>query len=138
MLWKTSIGFHMGCLQGDNGPATCPLPEKGHYADLSDKFWKVYRLSDEIMIIADCFPGSSQKSRWLRFLTRAHGVLLRRLGKQRVIYLLRIPNAKNPEAEALWHSNINLVTGVSKTWLEESFRPMETQKVCLIGTREQR
>jgi hypothetical protein len=88
MLLKTTISYHFGCLQGPLGPASCPLPELGCYIDEHLYGWRIYRLSEEVVIIADCLAESSPKGWWASFIKRAHGVLLRRLGKVRVIYFL--------------------------------------------------
>ncbi|KAH8878581.1 hypothetical protein GQ53DRAFT_707067 [Thozetella sp. PMI_491] len=131
MLFKTAIGFHFGCLQGASGPATIPLPDVGCYTPKNDQDWKVFRLTEDIMILVDCLAESSPKGYWRRFIARAHGVLLRRLGKVRVIYLLRVqlPNQKGH----IWHSNINLVTGVTRCWLDDNFRLSQNQGSCKVA-----
>lgn len=129
MLCKTSVGFDMGCLQGQIGPASCPLPPLGHYAIDDNKRWKIYRISNDVMVLADCFSSISPKTSWARFIARAHGVLLRRLGKCRVIYLLR----EQSRGRTSWHSNINLVTGVSQEWLDSNFNLTRTEETCVVA-----
>jgi len=133
MLFKTTIGFHLGCLQGLRGPSSCPLPKLGCYVDVHQHGWKLYRVSDDIMLISDCLAQSSPKGWWAHIILRAHGVLLRRLGKIRVIYLLRVRDSDSTGRPTLWHSNINLVTGVNKQWLDEGFQPAASQEMCVIG-----
>jgi hypothetical protein len=133
MLFKTRVGFCFGCLQGPLGPARCPLPDVGCYIDECRKGWKIYRLSEDMMVLADCFAESSPKGYWGRFIAKTHGVLLRRLGKIRVIYFLRIKAPDNLSHISLWHSNINLVTGVTKHWLDNNFRLTGTQETCVVA-----
>jgi len=133
MLFKTTIGYHFGCLQGPLGPASCPLPELGCYIDEHLHGWRIYRLSERVVLIADCLAESSPKGWWARFIKRAHGVLLRRLGKVRVIYFLRTRATDDSENVSLWHSNINLVTGVTKKWLDEDFRVVAPQEMGVIA-----
>ncbi len=94
--------------------------------------WKLYRLSEDTMILADCLAESKPKDAWSRFLKHMHGMLLRRLGKKRVVYLVRQPQPCN-ELEQRWHSNVNLVTGVSTTWLDEKFNPGQTEHTCAVA-----
>lgn len=133
MLFKTSVGFHFGCLQGSLGPALMPLPDVGCYIDEQRYGWKIYRLSQDMMVLTDCFAESSPKGYWANFIKKAHGVLLRRLGKIRVIYLLRIKAPEDLVHLSLWHSNINLVTGITKSWLDNNFRRTDTQETCVIA-----
>ncbi|KAG8166894.1 hypothetical protein KVR01_002583 [Diaporthe batatas] len=133
MLFKTSISYHCGCLKGSLGPATVPLPDLGFYADGPSKDWKIYRVSEDVMILADCLDTSTPKNQWGRFISSAHGVLLRRLGKVRVIYLLRLKTSAETGCISLWHSNINLVTGVSKQWLLDEFDRSQPQGICVVA-----
>ena len=119
MLFKTAVGFHFGCLQGSLGAASCPVPEIGCYIDEPVCGWRIYRLSDDMMLLSDCLAESSPKGWWARFILKTHGVLLRQLGKVRVIYLLRTTDTGT---FSVWHSNINLVTGVTRRWLDEHFQ----------------
>ena len=134
MLFKTAVGYDLGCVRGRLGPSSLPLPATGTVIDGCTKGWKLYRLSDDIMLLADCLAESRPKDSWSRFLMHSHGVLLRRLGKKRVVYLVRSP-VRGIRDQARWHSNINLVTGVSEAWLHEEFKPGFTADKCtLAGT----
>ena len=84
------------------------------------------------MILVDCLAESKPKSRWLRLLKHMHGMLLRRLGKRRVVYLVR-QELESGKSEPRWHSNINLVTGVSVAWLDEAFRPERAEQICSVA-----
>ena len=84
------------------------------------------------MILADCLAESEPKDTWLRIMTYMHGILLRRLGKKRVVYLVRRLLDRNAE-EMEWHSNVNLVTGVSMDWLDEEFRPGTDGGYCIVA-----
>lgn len=94
--------------------------------------WKLCRLSEDIMILADCLAESKPKDAWSRLLKHMHGILLRRLGKKRVVYLVR-QSLESNEQEPHWHSNVNLVTGVSVTWLNEAFRPGQAEHTCAVA-----
>ena len=132
MLFKTAVGFHFGCLQGALGPTSCPLPDVGCYVDEAEYGWRIYRLSEDIMLLSDCHKESSTKSWWRRVITKTHGILLRQLGKVRVIYLLQTRGAELGRAST-WHSNINLVTGVTSRWLEGEFRTAASADKCVIA-----
>lgn len=132
MLFKTAVGFHIGCLQGSLGPASCPVPEIGCYIDEPTCGWRIYRLSDDIMFLSDCLAQSSASGLWERFILKTHGVLLRQLGKVRVIYLLRTAGADTGTA-SVWHSNVNLVTGVSSRWLDAHFQSAVFGGKCVIA-----
>ncbi|KAI9810662.1 MAG: hypothetical protein M1827_006121 [Pycnora praestabilis] len=144
MLFKTSIGHHFGCLQGSLGPSTSLLPKIGHFIDEEDCGWRLYRITDATMILADCLSETypkdmkidSPKTAWLKFIAHAHGVLLRRLGKVRVVYIVRDDKSEYPDTMrgTLWHSNINLVTGVTRKWLDKDFTPgLDPAKECLVA-----
>jgi hypothetical protein len=130
MLFKTAVGFHFGCLQGSLGPASCPVPEIGCYIDESVCGWRIYRLSDDMMLLSDCLAESSPRGWWARFSLKTHGVLLRQLGKVRVIYLLRTTDTGTV---SVWHSNVNLVTGVSRRWLDGHFQSATSGENCVIA-----
>lgn len=132
MLFKTAVGFHFGCLQGALGPASCSVPELGCYIDEPAFGWRIYRLSEDVMFLSDCLVESSPSGLWARFILKTHGVLLRQLGKVRVIYFLR-SSAANTATVSVWHSNINLVTGVSNRWLDENFRSANSGEKCVIA-----
>ncbi|KAK5690097.1 hypothetical protein LTR17_026063 [Elasticomyces elasticus] len=135
MLCKTRVGFELGSLQGPSGPATCPLPEVKHHSGNVDNGWEVYRYSEDVMLLVDRFAGSEPKgnSKMDRLLASAHGVLLRRMGKVRVIYLIRArPTGDDLSGPSTtWHSNVNLVTGVTGSWLAE-FHTAEALETCII------
>ena len=132
MLFKTAVGFHFGCLQGALGPASCSVPELGCYIDEPACGWRIYRLSEDVMFLSDCLVESSPSGLWARFILKTHGVLLRQLGKVRVIYFLRSSGA-NIATVSVWHSNISLVTGVSNRWLNEHFRSANSGEKCVIA-----
>lgn len=132
MLVKTSVSYHLGCLQGSRGPGRCPVPELKCYTDESPLPWKVYRWAEDVLIIRDCPDRSATGTLWARFIFKAHGVLLRRLGKERVIYCLRTSDLDGGRGSA-WHSNINLVTGVSKSWLDKHFTATATCEAGVIA-----
>lgn len=129
MLFKTSVGFHLGGLQGPSGPASCLVPEIGTYVEPTGCGWKMYRLSEDVMVLSDCPQESSHRGLLGRITVKAHGILLKQLGKVRVVYLLQISKT---ETGSVWHSNINLVTGVSRAWLEEQFTLATTEKRGII------
>jgi hypothetical protein len=132
MLFKTTVGYNFGCLQGSLGPASCSVPEIGSYIDEPERGWRVYRLSEDIMFLTDHYAETAHPFLWARFIIGTHGLLLRQLGKIRVIYLLRVSDA-TMDAVSVWHSNINLVTGVSIKWLDERFRPADSTEKCVIA-----
>ena len=132
MLFKTSVGFHLGCLRGPLGPASVPLPAVGFYVDQPDHGWRIYRLSDEVMILSDRLVESPRDNWYGKLIVKMHGVLLRQLGKVRVIYLLQKKGASHGK-EITWHSNVNLVTGVASKWLDGEFRPANAVERCIIA-----
>lgn len=134
MFLKTSVGFHHGCLQGCLGPAWCSIPSTGFYIDDVALGYRVYRLTEAIAIIADQPPRIQPTSRWARFVARAHGVLLRQVGKVRVIYLLRrVESGATRPGRPVWHSNVNLVTGVSKEWLEHNYTSTRSREAYVVA-----
>ena len=132
MFCKTSVSYEFGCLTGALGPARLPLPAIGVAIEEPARGWKLCRFSEDIMILADCLAESKPKDRWSRILKRMHGILLRRLGKKRVVYLVR-QSADSNEQESRWHSNVNLVTGVSMTWLNGAFSPGQAEHTCAVA-----
>jgi hypothetical protein len=82
------------------------------------------------MLLSDCPAESCPSGWWARFLLKTHGVLLRQLGKVRVIYLLRTTDTGTV---SVWHSNVNLVTGVSRRWLDEHFQSATSGEKCVIA-----
>jgi hypothetical protein len=84
------------------------------------------------MLLSDCYIDSRPKHMWGKLKAKAHGVLLRQLGKVRVIYLIR-QKAEDESLPSMWHSDINLVTGVSKVWLRDNFRLEEAPAECVLA-----
>ena len=132
MFVKTSIGHEFGCVAGALGPVRLPLPPVGVAIEDSARGWKLCRLSEDVMILVDCLAATKPKDKWSQLMTYMHGILLRRLGKKRVVYLVR-GSAKSNEREPHWHSNVNLVTGVSMTWLDEHFTLGSTEGFCTVS-----
>ena len=138
MFCKTSVGYDFGCVTGAMGAARLPLPAIGAAMEEPALGWKLCRLSRDIMILADCLAESKPKGTWQKILTHTHGILLRRLGKKRVVYLVsQLPqqeeSLENSEDKPRWHSNVNLVTGVDETWLKESFSLGQTENTCVVA-----
>jgi len=121
MLFKTAVCHDLGGLSGVLGPSSGPAPLVGHVLETSGKHLKVYRPSEDTIIIADFMAGTSANSTWASFIRRAHGVLLRRLGKIRVVYVLRVRPPSPGDPPPRWHTNANLVTGVTIRWLDNQF-----------------
>ncbi|KAF7718885.1 Uncharacterized protein PECH_000412 [Penicillium ucsense] len=114
MFFKTTPGFDGGSLLGAQGPCKVFIPEVGRC--LSENRVKICRLSDDVIILVDCFHKDSRPagSIWARFLQHAHGILLHRIGRVRVAFAIRLEdNAGDP---VHFHSNINMVTGVKEEW----------------------
>ena len=132
MFCKTSVSYEFGGVTGAMGPAKLPLPAIGVAVEECSLGWKLCRLSEDIMIIADCLAESKPKDTWSRFLKHTHGILLRRLGKKRVVYLVK-QSPENNAQESHWHSNVNLVTGVSMAWLDAAFSLEHAESSCAIG-----
>lgn len=134
MFCKTSVSYELGCVTGALGPARLPLPAIGVAIEEPAQGWKLCRLSEDIMILADCLAESKPKDRWSRILKHMHGILLRRLGKKRVVYLVRqSPEESRNEQETRWHSNVNLVTGVGMVWLNEAFSSGQAEPSCTVA-----
>ncbi|MCJ1263868.1 hypothetical protein MMC22_003738 [Lobaria immixta] len=133
MLFKTTIGYHLGCLRGALGPSSCSVPEIGHSVADALHGWKLCRMSDDIMVLVDCFAESPQRTLWSRLLVHMHGVLLRRLGKIRVVYLVKKEVQDSGSNQSFWHSNINLVTGLPETWLNQEFAPGVSEDTGVVG-----
>lgn len=132
MFCKTSVGHEFGCVAGGLGPTRLPLPAVGLAIKDSARGWKLCRFSEDIMILIDCLPESKPEDDWSKFMAYMHGILLRRLGKQRVVYLVR-QSVINIAQEPYWHSNVNLVTGVSKDWLAEEFKTISAELYCVVA-----
>ena len=136
MLFKTTVGHDHGSLCGSFGPVTLTVPRsEGYYVDAAEQYgWCIYRVSPDLLAIEDCVQdmvatrmrrASTIERRGVssihaRVVASSHGVLLRRLGRRRVVWLMRVKDhgTKGP----LWRGNVNLVTGLKKTWLEDGFQ----------------
>lgn len=132
MLLKTAVGYEFGCVTGALGPARLPLPAVGVAVEEPALGWKLFMLSEDIMILADCLAKSKPKDQRTRVMTHMHGILLRRLGKKRVVYLVRQPSM-NDGHEPSWHSNVNLVKGVDMSWLDEAFSAGQSTSTCVVA-----
>ena len=120
MLLKTSVSYENGCLLASCGPCRIPLPAVGRSIMDLPRGLRICRPTKGTVVLADCSNLQFQKGLWEKFLARAHGVLLRRIGKVRVVYLVKAHPILLGGSQILqFHSNINLVTGVSHTWLDE-------------------
>ena len=132
MFCKTSVGYEFGCVTGASGPTGLPLPAIGVVLEDSALAWKLCRFSEDVMILVDCHAESKPTSTWSRITSYMHGILLRRLGKKRVVYLVRQSPDSNGQ-EPAWHSNVNLVTGVDTSWLDEAFSPGQAERTCAVA-----
>lgn len=146
MLLKTSIGHVQGSLRGALGPCRIPLPRVGHSIEDDGHCGLRYcRPSANTILVVDNFAAHNhaKSNMWQRFIAHAHGVLLRRLGKVRVVYLIAKPRiggnsghisskGASPSETLSFHSNVNLVTGVNKTWLQ-SFPAAEAEGECIVS-----
>jgi hypothetical protein len=56
------------------------------------------------------------------------------LGKVRAVYLIRDVKKNNTTDGVLhFHSNANLVTGVTTAWLESAFKPGRSEDYCIVA-----
>jgi hypothetical protein len=119
MLFKTTVGYEHGCVSGAAGSCFFALPDVGHSILMLQGGLRICRPSHRVVVIADCQNLQPQKSMWSRFIAHAHGVLLRRLGKVRVVYLI-CESGEGPVTQHpfCFRSNVNLVTGVRESWLK--------------------
>jgi hypothetical protein len=136
MLYKTAIGHVNGSICGVSGPSTISVPKvEGCFIDDAEQHgWRIYRVSSSLIVLEDCGqimvtkniqrrPTKERRglmSRYTKFISWTHGVLLRRLGRRRVVWLMRM-NGKDGK-DAYWRGNINLVTGVKESWLRDRGR----------------
>ena len=123
MLLKTAVGYDLGSVNGASDPSYCLAPGLGKSIDSVGGDFKVYRMLEDTIIVADAASRVHRKDLWSSFLQNIQGILLQRIGKIRVVYILRVKVVKSNGDALHWHSNINLVTGVSKTWLDGEFSP---------------
>ncbi|KAK6432807.1 hypothetical protein LTR95_011024 [Oleoguttula sp. CCFEE 5521] len=89
MLVKSTPGYHRGCLQGPAGPMILLLPAIGSHIEGISSGLCVYRPGADVLMIEDALVREQAKNMWMRFLQYAHGCLLRKLNKVRVVCLLR-------------------------------------------------
>ncbi|KAI3528333.1 hypothetical protein CSPX01_16298 [Colletotrichum filicis] len=125
MLIKTTVGHDFGSVRGSKGPGSIPVPPIGFFTNdnVGSGDWRVYRLQEDVMLIADNLRATYPKEWWKRLIKKMHGIFLKQLKKVRVVYLLRVGHKfvgdDSCEREvSLWVSNVNLVTGVSSSVLE--------------------
>ena len=77
----------------------------------------ICRTKEDTLLLVDRLPDEIQGEKDSKLTHRAHGILLRQLGKVRVVYA--IEQKQSIGDLRVFHSNINLVTGVSQNWLSE-------------------
>ena len=123
MLLKTTIGYDLGGINGASGPSYSAIPALGQTIRPLSGDIQLYRMSEDTIIVGDSASRTQGKDAWSSFLLYTHGILLRKLGKIRVVYVLRVKDTTSQEDKYYWHSNINLVTGVTKAWLDQQFYP---------------
>lgn len=136
MLYKTTIGYADGSLCGASGPVAITVPKNsGFFIDeAEERGWRIYRVSPTLIVIEDCIQVMITKLReraptkerrglvllFTRFIAWTHGVLLRRLGRRRVVWLSRTNG--HGSKEDYWRGNANLVTGLKESWLHSRQR----------------
>jgi hypothetical protein len=136
MLYKTAVDHVNGSICGVSGPTTIAAPkDEGYFVDDAEEHgWRVYRGSHDLLLLEDCGqimvtkrlerrPTKEHRgliSLYAKFISWTHGILLRRLGRRRVIWLSRIKEKENEGT--YWKGNINLVTGVKESWLKDRNR----------------
>ena len=142
MLYKTAVGHADGSLCGTSGPVTIAVPNDAWFFvdEAEERGWRVYRVSPTLVAIEDCVQvmitklrqrTPTKKRRGLvslvtRFKAWTHGVLLRRLGRRRVVWLSKA-NEDGPKKD-YWRGNVNLVTGLKESWLhsQQNFQRLES------------
>jgi hypothetical protein len=133
MLYKTAVGHVGGSLCGVSGPVTITVPRtNGFFVDDAEQYgWRIYRVSDNFLALEDCGqimitkkmerrPTKERRginSLYTTFISWIHGILLRRLGRRRVVWLMR--RSKKEDELGHWRGSINLVTGVKESWLRD-------------------
>lgn len=136
MLLKTSISYHRGCLRGPLGPVILPLPAIGSHIEDISAGWRLYRPGADVLVLADAPPQDQAKGSWKRFIHWAHGCLLRKLNKVRVVYLLRMREGNEWTGDKAtlrrWRSNINLVTGISGNELKRKCPGTQVEGTCAV------
>ncbi|KAK6420013.1 hypothetical protein LTR95_016986 [Oleoguttula sp. CCFEE 5521] len=136
MLIKSTPGYHRGCLRGPAGPAILPLPAIGSHIEDVASGWCVYRPGADVLVLEDALVREQAKSMWMRFLQYAHGCLLRKLNKVRVVYLLRTSEGNEwhggKQTTRTWRANINLVTGISGKELRRKCPGTQLDGTCVV------
>ena len=138
MFYKTALGHADGSVCGTSGPATITVPKNpGSFGDEAEGYgWRVYRVSSSSLVIEDCgqimVEEKTKRSptkertglaaRYTKFISWTHGVLLRRLGRKRVVWLVRVDGKGHGVGSGCWRGNFNLVTGLEETWLKDRTR----------------
>ncbi|KAG9185288.1 hypothetical protein G6011_07832 [Alternaria panax] len=131
MLYKTSIGHADGSLCGSSGPVAIAVPKNVGFVidEAEERGWRIYRVSPTLLVIENCVQVMITKLReraptkerrglvsvFTRFKAWTHGVLLRRLGRRRVVWLSKAN--KRGLKGVCWKGNANLVTGLKESWL---------------------
>lgn len=129
MFYKTAIGHANGSICGASGPAA------GFFLDKTEQYgWRVYRVSHTFVVLEDCGQVMVAKkmersptkertglaARYTKFMSWTHGVLLRRLGRRRIVWLMQV--GTKGHGVDYWRGNVNLVTGLKETWLRDGDR----------------
>jgi hypothetical protein len=136
MLYKTVPGHDHGSLCGSFGPVTLTVPRsEGYMVDEAEQHgFRIYRVSPDLLVIKDCVQSMlafrmncaltmerhGLRSLYARGVAWSHGVLLRRLGRHRVVWLMRTKEGEGKRPS--WRGNVNLVTGLEETWLRDRFQ----------------
>jgi hypothetical protein len=136
MLYKTAIGYVEGSICGASGPAIIAIPNNtGFFVDEAAQHgWRVYRVPATHVAIEDCGQTmvterirraptrerTGMGARYSKLISWTHGVLLRRLGRRRVVWLMN--TGKDERGAYYWRGNVNLVTGLKETWLNDRGR----------------
>lgn len=131
MLHKTAISHVDGSVCGKSGPATVAIPQnEGFYVDEAEQYgWRIFRVSPIFVVLEDCgqimvkkamerTPTKERRglaSLFTKFISWTHGVLLRRLGRRRVVWMMRVDGKGGKNTH--WRGNVNVVTGLKEAWL---------------------
>ena len=68
MLLKNTVGYNLGGVNGALGPSIGLIPERGHYIDSTSKDLKLYRMSEESIIMTDSAGRTDREDKWSSFL----------------------------------------------------------------------
>ena len=131
MVCKTSIGYVDGSLCGASGPVAITISKHAGFLinEAEERGWRIYRVLSTPLVIEDCVQVMITKLReraptkdrrgvvllFTSFIAWTHGVLLRQLGRRRVVWLLKT-NGNGPK-EDHWKGNTNLVNDLKESWL---------------------